>query len=269
MNEAKAVQIPDFPRVEDRDELLSRYRRLRAVGTQLNNQLVSQLGKGVLEEGGKKLGIYKSGTFVFDSEDEMSILMDYCIYNVYRNGRNALDRFLLDSPPPQDSDEMRCLEARQRAFYSLFAVESVIAGLGVIARDLRADNVILVVDQGFGNTAEPGVVFASRIFVHEDFTMTGGASLPLGVVPEKEHAEFAKTMLTLSSSLEKGFIDPAPLIRACLRRGASSHVRYEDATGTMPRPHIGPSHGKPGRNSACPCGSGKKYKQCCLKKVRW
>jgi uncharacterized protein YecA (UPF0149 family) len=24
--------------------------------------------------------------------------------------------------------------------------------------------------------------------------------------------------------------------------------------------------GEPGRNDPCPCGSGKKYKQCCLKK---
>ncbi len=25
------------------------------------------------------------------------------------------------------------------------------------------------------------------------------------------------------------------------------------------------SHGKPKRNAPCPCGSGKKYKQCCAK----
>jgi preprotein translocase subunit SecA len=27
-----------------------------------------------------------------------------------------------------------------------------------------------------------------------------------------------------------------------------------------------PSHQKTGRNDPCPCGSGKKYKRCCLKK---
>jgi SEC-C motif-containing protein len=28
-----------------------------------------------------------------------------------------------------------------------------------------------------------------------------------------------------------------------------------------------PAHQKAGRNDPCPCGSGKKYKQCCLKAV--
>ena len=36
-------------------------------------------------------------------------------------------------------------------------------------------------------------------------------------------------------------------------------------------PPVEPIHAdaKPGRNDPCPCGSGKKYKQCCAKKQTW
>jgi hypothetical protein len=132
--------------VEERAAMISRYQQLRAVGRTLNNKLVQRLSNDVLHEGGKKLGIVKNGTFVFDSEDETSVLMDFCIYDVHRKGRNCVEQYLADSPPDADSDEMVCLRAMQRATYSLFIVESVERGLGVTVRDLRSNKTILVVE---------------------------------------------------------------------------------------------------------------------------
>lgn len=264
MSHDQTNQPPDLSRVEDRDELISRYRHLRSVGVQLNHKLVGRLSPDVLDEGGKKLGLIKKGTLVFDSENEMAVLMDYCIYNVYRNGRNAWEQYLRDSPPPPDSDEMRCLEAMQRAIYSIFMVEEAIEGLGVILRDFRSDQRLLVVDQGLGSTAKPNLVLASRLLFHDQFSMTGGAALPIGVLPKKERDAFVKVMGLTDSSGEGGEFDPAPIIHACLMRGASSRVGYEDSIRSADSPQA-ESQG-PFRNSRCPCGSGKKYKQCCMKK---
>jgi preprotein translocase subunit SecA len=71
---------------------------------------------------------------------------------------------------------------------------------------------------------------------------------------------------------------------------ATSQAKHESSTGTLPPPKEGSiraqqdaaiagsqqSGAKPepvrnkgprtGRNDPCPCGSGKKYKQCCMKK---
>jgi len=44
-------------------------------------------------------------------------------------------------------------------------------------------------------------------------------------------------------------------------------VKSETGARTLFRPSKEPVHvKKPGRNSPCPCGSGKKYKRCCLRK---
>jgi hypothetical protein len=79
----------------ERESLFLEYRTARSVGRELNHKLVKRLGKDVLDEGGRKLGLLKRGTLVFESEDEMAVLMDYCIFNVYRNGRNAAEQYLL------------------------------------------------------------------------------------------------------------------------------------------------------------------------------
>ena len=72
----------------DRAGIVARYKHLRAVGQTLSHKLVQRLSKDVLHEGGRKLGLLKKDILVFDSEDETAILMDYCIYDVRRQGRN-------------------------------------------------------------------------------------------------------------------------------------------------------------------------------------
>lgn len=148
--------------VAKRPDIISRYQRLRTAGRDLNNKLVKRLSKDALYEGGRKLGILRGGALVFDTEDETSVLMDYCLYDVRRNGRNAIEQYLIDSLPDPESDEMTCLRAMQQAIYSLFVVESVERGLGVIVRDLLSQEVLLVVDMGFGSTAQPGLVWLFR-----------------------------------------------------------------------------------------------------------
>ena len=221
-------------KIADRAEIISRYKRLRKVGTRLNNKLVGQLSKDVLDEGAKKLGILQNGIFVFDSEDESAVLMDYCLYDVRRRGRNAVEKYLIDSPPDPDSDEMVCLRAMQHAIYSLFVVESVERGLGVTVRDALSDETILVVDMGFGKSAQPGLAFASRLLTHEGFSMTGGAALPLGMLPKNQYQAMTKKLSAAVTPDANGYFDPGLLIRECLSHGCSSRRVWSMDSGIQP-----------------------------------
>src|SRR5438105_4903900 len=91
--------------------LVPRYEHLRNVALRLNDRLVKTLSRRDLDEGGKKLGILRGNTLVLDTEDEIAVLMDYCIYDLRRKGSNAVERYLADSPPPAESDEMVLLQA--------------------------------------------------------------------------------------------------------------------------------------------------------------
>jgi hypothetical protein len=263
MNQHDAFQI------DNRGEVISRYKHLRKVSVKLNDKIVQTLSKEVLHEGGKKLGILQSGTLVFNTEDETSVLMDYCLYDVRRKGRNAVEQYLIESPPDPESDEMTCLRAMQHATYSLFIVESVERGFGVTVRDLRSNETLLVVDMGFGSTAQPGLLFASRLLPHDGFSVTGGAALQIGVLPLDQRESVIKKLLRGLAPDEGGYFDPATLISACLDRDCSSHAQYQEPTGHAIGQQQSSNSARPaivGRNDPCPCGSGKKFKRCCMKR---
>ncbi len=125
-------------------DLVARYRRLRGVCKDLNNAMVHRFAKDALHEGGRKLGMMQGNTLVFGNEDDMSVLMDYCLYHVRRNGRNAVEQYCCDHPPVAGTDEAACLRAMQNAIYSLFRVDAIEPGVGLAVTDVATDEQYLV-----------------------------------------------------------------------------------------------------------------------------
>jgi hypothetical protein len=261
-------------------DIAAHYERLRPTRWRLNNELVRRLSREALHEGAKKIGILRGGMFVFDNEDETSVLMDYCIYDVYRQGRNAVEQYLCDVPPNPDSDEMACLRAMQHATYALVAVLRVEPGVGCHVRNLFTEETRLLADMGFSKTAQPGAVIATRLLDFGGFVATGGAALPFGILDNDALDEWQRK---IRAGADDDHFDPAPLIRTCLQRGASANIRYEEMN-TERQSDIGegsPPAGTSARrgralaqrqaskavtNRRCRCGSGKMYKNCCGKR---
>jgi hypothetical protein len=258
-------------------ELLARYKHLRQAGKELNHRLVATLSKSEIHEGAKDLGLLKKGVLVFDNEAEMPVLMDYCLHDVRRQGRNAFDRYLAETPPPPGSEELEILRARQQAYFSLFAVESVELGVGLHVRDLLRDEPLFLVDVGFSSCAVPGLVLASRIHAPEGIVQTTGAAFPLGVLSPAERASFVQALMSdfkgmdvrsLTREQSKEFF--TPFIRECLNRGVTEKVKYADpsgGSGGVRAPAAPPLRKRVGRNGRCPSGSGKKFKLCCGSRV--
>jgi hypothetical protein len=252
---------------------LARYQHLRKVGLALNNRLVETLPKSVLDEGGKNLGILKKNVLTLETEDEIAVLADHCLHDVRRQGVNAIERYLAESPPAPNSDEMALLRAKRDARFSLFAVEATEPGVGVHVRDLLRDETLFLMDVGFSRTAPVGMILASRIMGVEGMYMTTGAPLPVGVLSAAQRRQFVELLKQTADISD--FREPSPeqsshlattLIRACLRHGAATSVEYRE-------PRSAPTRGRPapgarsevrhGRNDRCPCGSGRKFKHCC------
>ncbi len=263
----------------NRIHVVAQYQRLRGLRLHLNNELVQRLSKEVLHEGARKLGMLRGNVFVFNHEVESSVLMDYCIYNVFQNGHNAVEQYLADCPPQPDSDEMICLLAMQRATYALVAVLGVERGVGCHVRNLFTEEEHLLVDMGLSQTAERGALMATRLLDFGDYLATGGAAIPVGVLDDAGLDDWQRQ---LRAGVEENRFDPAALIRKCLSTGATSHIRYEEP-GTLRQPNVqkasiraeNPAERKrelavykstkAGPNQRCRCGSGKMYKNCCGK----
>ena len=261
-------------------DLVARYQHLRQATRPITNQLIGTLSKKAMQEAGEKLGILRDGVLVFGSEDETGVLMDYCLFDFREQGMNAIERRLVQDPPPADSEELLILQGLRNARYSLFIVEAIQPGVGLHLRDLLNDVTIFIVDINFSNSAQEGLVLAARIVTIDGINMTTGASLPVAVIPASGRKEFVSRYLPQIRALARQKESPeqaselaAAIIKACLRDGASSRIRYAEPGEKVAREPMTRRHSawesaagarpRVGRNDPCPCGSGKKFKHCC------
>ncbi|HTU16899.1 MAG TPA: SEC-C metal-binding domain-containing protein [Gemmataceae bacterium] len=254
-------------------DLLTHYKRRRSTSMAVNHALVERLSREVLDEGGKKLGILKGNTLLLDSEDELAVLMDFCIHDVRRDGHTAVESFLLEAPFASGSEEMLYLNALRQARYSLFVLERVERGCGIEVRDLRWGGTRFIMDIGLGSTGSPDLLLAARVIPFESVFVTTGAPLASGRMPNRWKKSPLHALLGRLSEEDVTRFTPqqiseqnATIIRTFLQAGAAEHTGYiapEDCSDSPPRTPTLRQPARIGRNDPCPCGSGKKFKKCC------
>jgi len=252
----------------DYNDIAARYRRMRKIGLELNKILPEYVPKEGIEATARKLGLWSDGMLVLDSMDQSCVLFDQAIHGYFRDGKNAVDRYMDQHPPDPGSGYEAVLAAKKLAFYSLFQVEEIVPGVGVHVHDMLYDGRHFLADVGFSRTAVTGAVFATRVLPVGDFIVTGGAALP---VDADTLAEILR--LPVLNASPRDFTDmsrqeladiASTIIALCLKGDASRSIRYQGVdedtgkkrTATTSTPRVG-------RNAPCPCGSGKKYKKCC------
>ncbi len=228
--------------------------------------------RGWLEKAARRLGLWEQGTLVFDTKDQIAVLMDYAFYDCFQYGSNAVDRYAAENPPAPGSDEEALVAAMKQAFFSVFRVQKVVMEIGVHVLDILRDHQYFLADVGISSTAEETLVFVSRVLPFEDFIMTCGAALPADGAAQTSIGNHL-------NSMPKSPLDEEPLtreekadlaasmIRFCLESGSSEDIQYSETaedraenSGVIPFPS---ADAKIGRNDPCICGSGKKYKKCC------
>jgi hypothetical protein len=265
--------MPDLQNKQDFEgDLMARYRYWRHLGKELNDAVVKSFGPGVIKDGARQLAMLEGDAVIFKTEDQVGVLMDYCMHHVDRDGRNSLELYLANVGG--NPDHRRWLEARIGCRYSLFQVEKTRPGEGLEVLDAFRGDRMFVADVNFSRTAVPGVLLATHLIEMDDFWMTGGAALPVSGNAGPKLAEQLEIWRDAHDSIwgnwtreeEADFV--AIVMRTCLHENQSTKIRYEDANYVSQR--VPELRGMPltrkdgvGRNDPCPCGSGKKYKKCC------
>jgi hypothetical protein len=220
MSAAQAPVRQDF----DVEAVFKRYQKLRDVGFALGKKLTKRLTKQAIEEGAAKLGMLRGKTIVFPTEDMTSVFMDYCIYHVYRDGRNALEDYLLDSPPEAESDEHVWLRAAHHSRYCLVKFGQVFPAAGAWVQILGTPETHFLADYGLSISAVPDTVMASRFLFFNNFCCTGGAALLVGMA----HSRRTKALVKRATHLLKrqGSPDPAPIIDQLMHSEEALGVAY-------------------------------------------
>jgi hypothetical protein len=213
----------------------SEYKRLREAGRHLNQAIIDSLPKAAMLTSAKKLGLRKGKSLIFNSEHEMHVLFDYCLYTYKKGGKTAIERFLEGNALPEVSEQMTLLQAMRKAHYSVFQVKSIQQGTGATLFDILRAETIVLMDVGIGSTAMPGMLFAGRVLPLDEYYMTSGAFMPLSldfferrVIPALEKFcsnAAADDSVVFSPTQEAAF--SAQIIRDGLREGQLEGMGYQ------------------------------------------
>ncbi len=157
--------------------VIERYKTIREFGLRLNHKIInSHLDRNILFESVKVLGIIQGDTFVFDSEEETSVLMDFSLHEYKSNNRNTIEIYR-ERIGGQNEIEREILDSLILSYTSLFKVIAM-SGNTLILKDVltKEDKNIKVIDISFSETATPGLLIFTRLIPFNDLTMTSGIS---------------------------------------------------------------------------------------------
>jgi hypothetical protein len=219
------METPFSPTPKD----VERYRRLRALAADLIHRIMRAVPRRALDEVGEAIGIRRDGVLVFDSMDMTSVLVDCCLYDWFRNGKNVVQRYAGAHPPKRGTDEGYLLQACLRAKYRLLVVQSAVPGAGLYCWDVLNNEKLFLMDLALSQSAQhANVAFATRTIPLGEYWMTSGAGLPIN--SKKAALDALNRIASGKPKLLEGSGSVALwIVRACLAAGAADHVSYASA----------------------------------------
>ena len=158
---------------------LDHHRRLRAILKNHQNAAVKLAGGPAMRRAAKDFGLLRGKTLEIETDGELTILFDHAIYDRRHRGTTAVQRYLAGLAPTDDPDERLVREAMARHRYSMFEIEDVHPGTGLLLRDLVRGGTLFVVDESMSLTGVPGMFMAERVLPLPDYWLPTGGGFPI------------------------------------------------------------------------------------------
>jgi hypothetical protein len=158
---------------------LDEYRRLRDLIRRHHSAVVETLPRATLLKCAKMFGLLRKNKLLLESESELTILMDYCIYTHRQRGRSLMDLYLAKLVTTNDPADQEIAEAMLKARFSIFKFQQVHPGRGVTVVDLVRGDSLLLVDEALSRSMAKGSVLATRVLPFPSFWVTTGAGFPI------------------------------------------------------------------------------------------
>jgi hypothetical protein len=264
------------------EEFLARYEQLIPPLHHTQMALWERVEESMMRTACGVIAHYTKCDFMPRDEDSIAMMLNYCCFNVFHpDGRNLVEMYVGERPP-LDTDTYSVIQAHLESRYSIFALLETVPRIGARLRDLFSDEEILVVYPRLAETMAPGMVLPVRVMPLEQFHVLFNGPIPFsrpesvkeyeaylfrtygkhGVqkgrrlnADESGNIETFQTIHTLSKRYPE--LLPAHLRKPSAEPPADARTQERHSPGTMK---------SAGRNDPCPCGSGKKFKNCCLER---
>jgi len=218
--------------------------------------------------------------FMPKDQDSIATMLNYCCFNIFfPNHRTLVDVYVAENPP--ETEDRRVVQrAHQRSYFSLFEVLEIVPRIGALVRELFTDENILVVYPRLAEIMRPPFVLPVRVMPVEDYYVLFNGPIPFlqpPSVPDYEGSLFKAygkhgvqkgRPLTAEQSANIETFQTIDVLGQRYPELLPAHLRKSSASSPPSASRLGPgplsSRESVGRNDLCPCGSGKKFKKCCM-----
>jgi len=152
------------------------YKHVRTLSRELNNKILQFIPQRDFMAAEKKLGLSRNRHFLPITEEELGIVADYCLYNIYRGGINHVQRYMQTASVSEA--ELSLLEAMAMAWYSVFQILEVGSGY-IILRDFITTKEYRVMDKNLAQSGIVGLMLSVRLIPCGGWYMTTGGGIAI------------------------------------------------------------------------------------------
>ncbi len=276
---------------------LKRYIKIREMACPLLTEVGKTIPRDLIGRTARDSGMLEGDgrTLVLDNEEHVNFLVDRALHDIpWSTGRAQgepkqrwIERVCDEKIHEYSPEQQAYLRAHRDAVFSLYEIWKVDSVRGVHLRDVFNGGELFLMDTGLGLSGQEGHVLATRIIAYEGLNFTAGVAMVFA--PEEKqflidflNGRLARDVGTISREVSMRRDTPllfeifkgsdidykTVYVSEKLRQGArESKGPYERALAANESAPEFSGMPKVGRNEPCPCGSGKKYKKCCLDKM--
>lgn len=165
----------------DRQEIIDRFRRWRALCSAHSTAAMTHLGRDVVVEQARRLGLADGRTVTARNREALSLIFDLALYHKRPGRSRAIDRYARNGRQVAGGEATLVLKAMQRARFGLWRIADRHEICGLVVSDLLDATIGCghqwFVDEELETTAEPGSYLATRMCGINAFAMASGISI--------------------------------------------------------------------------------------------
>jgi hypothetical protein len=164
------------------------YQRYRNAGRELNQKMIeTYVDNSVLEKASRLLKLGKNRQLILDTKDDLSVLMDFALYEIRQDRKNIIERYA-DEKGGKNFVERELLSAMAKANAGLFKVDSVDKNKCHLQLSNLIDvgQTIVLTDINFSQTIPNGLSIYFRPIRFSKLAMTSGIAF---IFPENLESE--------------------------------------------------------------------------------
>lgn len=160
-------------------ERWEQYQQVRAAGRELVNRMAETISPAHVRIAARLLGMEHNGVLTTGNGPGLAILADFMHHEVVVEGMTLVEKYIHDHPPAAGSLDEAILQSMRKGIYTILRLDEPLEHNNWRAQDLFFEQSLILVDRGFGETGQAGMLMAGRLLPVGDYYMTAGAMLPL------------------------------------------------------------------------------------------